>query len=340
MTLRLIEIFLPLEKKEKLDAILTGFAGSELLHMVATNGKVNFKVLIPAEESESLLDKLEEAFAHLDDFRIVILSIEAIVPRMLPSQDDFPTNDKPVEKKAASVALARVSREELYSDVLEAGKLSNTFIIMVVLSSIVAAIGLIRGNTAVVIGAMVIAPLLGPNVALSLAATLGDLKLASQAKKANLFGLITPVLLSACVGYIFKIAPEMSDEISSRTEVSTTDIVLALAAGCAGTLSFTLATVSALIGVMVAVALLPPLVTCGLLLGAGHCQAALGALLLAATNLICINLAGVTTFLVQGIRPLKWWQQNTAKKASIRAMIIWIFLLAILLALITIGYKN
>jgi uncharacterized hydrophobic protein (TIGR00341 family) len=340
MTLRLIEIFLPLEKKEKLDAILAGFAGSELLHMVATNGKVNFKVLIPAEESESLLDKLEEAFAHLDDFRIVILSIEAIIPRMLPCQDDFPTNDKPVEKKAASVALARVSREELYSDVLEAGKLSNTFIIRVVLSSIVAAIGLIRGNTAVVIGAMVIAPLLGPNVALALAATLGDFKLASQAKKANLFGLLTPVALAACVGYIFKISPEMSEEISSRTQVSTTDIILALAAGCAGTLSFTLATVSALIGVMVAVALLPPLVTCGLLLGAEHYQAALGALLLAATNLICINLAGVTTFLVQGIRPLKWWQQSTAKKASIRAMIIWIFLLAILLALITIGYEK
>jgi len=340
MTLRLIEIFLSLEKTEKLIAILDEVTESEILHQVATNGKVNVKVLIPAEQSESLLDKLEEAFAHRDEFRIVIQSIEAIVPRVLPSQDDFPTAEKPVDEKPVSVKLPRVSREELYSDVLEAGQLSHTFIIMVVLSSVVAAIGLIRGNTAIVIGAMVIAPLLGPNMALALAATLGDFKLAGKAKKANIFGILTPIVLSACIGFMLRFDPMTSEEISSRTVVSIADIVLALAAGCAGTLSFTLATASALIGVMVAVALLPPLVASGLLFGAGNWQAGLGALLLAATNLICINLAGVTTFLFQGIRPLKWWQQNTAKKASIRAMIIWIVLLAILITLIMIAYKE
>ncbi|MBW8016826.1 MAG: TIGR00341 family protein [Planctomycetes bacterium] len=341
MTLRLIEIFLSLEKTGKLIAILNEFKESEILHQVAANGKVNIKVLIPAEQSETLLDTLEEAFAHLDDFRIVILSIEAIVPRMLPSQDDFPTAEKAAEpKKPFAVSLPRVSREELYSDVLEAGQLSYTFIIMVVLSSVVAAIGLIRGNTAIVIGAMVIAPLLGPNMALALAATLGDIKLAGKAKKANIFGILTPIILSACVGFMLKGNPMDSAEIASRTVVTNADIVLALAAGCAGTLSFTLATASALIGVMVAVALLPPLVACGLLLGARQWDPALGALLLAATNLICINLAGVTTFLLQGIRPLKWWQKSTAKKATIRAMIIWIVLLAILMALIAIGYEN
>jgi uncharacterized hydrophobic protein (TIGR00341 family) len=340
MTLRLIEIFLPLEKAGKLIAILSEFKESEILHQVATNGKVNIKVLIPAEQSESLLDTLEETFAHLDNFRIVILSIEAIVPRMLRSQDDFPTTEKAAAEKKSSPALPRVSREELYSDVVEAGQLSQTFITMVVLSSIVAAIGLLRSNSAIVIGAMVIAPLLGPNMAMALAATLGDIKLANRAKKANIFGIVTPIVLSACVGFLLKIDPMGSTEIADRTVVSTTDIVLALAAGCAGTLSFTLATASALIGVMVAVALMPPLVACGLLLGAGNWQAALGALLLAATNLICINLAGVTTFLIQGIRPLKWWQQNTAKKATIRAMITWAVLLAILLALIIIGYEK
>jgi len=60
---------------------------------------------------------------------------------------------------------------------------------------------------------------------------------------------------------------------------------------------------AALIGVMVAVALLPPLVTFGLLLGVGHMASATGALSLFLINLICVNLAGVTTFLVQSIRP-------------------------------------
>jgi len=343
MTLRLIEIFIALDKAGKLIEILGQFKESEILHQVATNGKINVKVLVPAEQSESLLDTLEETFAHLDHFRIVIQSIEAIVPRVLPSQDDFPTPEKLEEKseeKTSAVHLPRVSREELYSDVLEAGQLSHTFMTMLVLSSIVAAIGLIRGNSAIVIGAMVIAPLLGPNMALALAATLGDIKLAGKAKKANIIGILTPVVLSAVVGCLLKTDLMVSEEIASRTTVSISDIVLALAAGCAGTLSFTLATASALIGVMVAVALLPPLVTCGLLIGAGQFEFAFGAFLLAATNLICVNIAGVTTFLVQGIRPLKWWQQNTAKKATIRAYIIWVALLGALLTLILISYGS
>jgi uncharacterized membrane protein len=67
---------------------------------------------------------------------------------------------------------------------------------------------------------------------------------------------------------------------------------------------------------MVAVALLPPLVTSGLLLGGGQPALAMGALSLFLMNLICVNLAGVTTFLVQGIRPATWWEKDRAVKAT------------------------
>ncbi|MHB1093870.1 DUF389 domain-containing protein [Thiobacillus sp.] len=65
-----------------------------------------------------------------------------------------------------------------------------------------------------------------------------------------------------------------------------------------------------------AVALLPPLVAFGLLLGSGHAALAMGALSLAMMNLICVNLAGVTTFLVQGIRPATWWEKDRAVKST------------------------
>ncbi len=112
------------------------------------------------------------------------------------------------------------------------------------------------------------------------------------------------------------------------------DVLLALAAGSAAALSFTTGVLSALIGVMVAVALLPPLVTLGMLVGVGRWDMALGALLLLLTNLICINLAGVVTFLARGIRPLTWWEERKAKKATRQAIAIWTFLLILLVMVI------
>jgi uncharacterized membrane protein len=89
-----------------------------------------------------------------------------------------------------------------------------------------------------------------------------------------------------------------------------------------------------LIGVMVAVALLPPLVTFRLLLGGGHPELATGAFSLFLMNLICVNLAGVTTFLVQGIRPATWWEKDRAVKATRVAIGLWLALLVGLVGMI------
>jgi uncharacterized membrane protein len=97
---------------------------------------------------------------------------------------------------------------------------------------------------------------------------------------------------------------------------------------------------SALIGVMVAVALLPPIVILGMLIGAGQWDMALGALLLLLTNLICVNLSGVITFLARGLRPLTWWDAKRAKKATRKAIGIWTFLLLILVIIILLSQKG
>lgn len=81
---------------------------------------------------------------------------------------------------------------------------------------------------------------------------------------------------------------------------------------------------------MVAVALVPPLVASGMLLGEGYVAWAGGAFLLTVANVICINLAGVATFLAQGVRPRSWWEAERAKKATRRAILVWIVLLSIL----------
>lgn len=126
-------------------------------------------------------------------------------------------------------------------------------------------------------------------------------------------------------------------EIASRMQVSYADIVLASASGAAGALSFTAGVSGFLIGVMVAVALLPPLMVFGLLLGAGHIHESINAFLLFATNIVCLNISGVVMFLFQGIRPNSWWEATRAKKQTRIAIIVWISLLAVLVLLIRIN---
>ena len=196
--------------------------------------------------------------------------------------------------------------------------------------------GLLRDDVAVIIGAMVIAPLLGPNVALALATTLGDFELGFNALKTGLLGVIIAVGLSISIGYFFSVDLETS-QIASRINVGLSDIILALASGVAGVLAFTSGASISLIGVMVAVALMPPLITFGLLVGSGNFPEAVGAFLLLVTNIICVNLAGVTTFLVQGIRPRKWWEAGRAKRATRAAITLWSVLLGILIAVIIIS---
>ena len=111
-------------------------------------------------------------------------------------------------------------------------------------------------------------------------------------------------------------------------------VVLAVAAGSAGALAFTSGLPAALIGVMVAVALLPPLVSAGLLAGSSHPGLALRAAALLATNITCVNLAGVITFLAQRVRPRTWWEEQKSRKATRLAITFWVAVLAILVGLV------
>jgi uncharacterized hydrophobic protein (TIGR00341 family) len=291
--------------------------------------RAHMKILVSTGETETVLDLLEKRYSHMEGFRIVLLPVEATIPRPKPEEKTHTDRYAAHPKKSTISRLIRVSREELYTDIEKTVRISWVFFAMVFFSSVVASVGILRNNVVFIIGAMVIAPLLGPNVALSLATTLGDIGLSRRALRAIGFGVLTALLSSMAIGLVFEVNPDIP-ELLTRTEVGLGDIVLALVAGSAAALSFTSDLFSALIGVMVAVALLPPLVTLGMLTASGQWELALGSFFLFLINLICVNLAGVFTFLVQGIRPLTWWETTQAKKASRNALLIWAFLLIVL----------
>jgi uncharacterized hydrophobic protein (TIGR00341 family) len=344
MSLRMIEMALPEKELHEVEEVISGRKDVLDVSMHPVTGpwkipvmglwkdrfstnQILIRILVQAEESQSLLDLLREHFGKVDGFRINILLVEASLPAI-------PEEDKTEKKEPKERVPKRISQEELYQNIQVAAKATNIYLVMIMLSSIVAAIGVLNNNVAVIIGAMVMAPMLGPNVALSLATTLGDLALAKSALKTNILGIIIALSLSICIGLVLPVDPGLN-EIASRTHVGLMDIVLALTSGAAGALSFTTAAPAVLIGVAVAVSLLPPLVTCGLLLGSGHEGLAFSALLLFLVNIICVNLAGIATFLAQGIAPRDWWEAERAKKATFTAIVFWIIMLLTLVLIIS-----
>lgn len=330
MDYRLLELMIPVEKaKEALETVREqepiGVWSDE-----HGDGLTVVRVLVDADKTETMSDTLSDKYDNVDGFRIILFTIEATLPQPEIEEKD---DKKEPENEEEPKKVGRISREELYADVSSGSDLSRVYLGLVVLSTLVAGVGLMRDDVAVIIGAMVIAPLLGPNVSMALSATLGDMQLAWRSIKANAAGLFVSLAVALVMGMVLTVDLS-SEQIMSRTQVSLSDITIALAAGSAGVLAFTRGVPAAVVGVMVAVALLPPLVGIGLLLGSGYTQLAIGATILTFTNLICINLAGVVTFLLQGVRPRSWWEAEKAKKATRIAIAIWLVLLLIFAVLI------
>ncbi len=333
MSLRLIEMVLPVEYRTNLEESLKEHKTLDVWKETIEEGRIRFQILVPTEHSESVLDFLEKRFSHVDGFRIILLPVEASIPRPELEEKEKSEDKAPDEAKRPVSKIIRISREELYADIEKTVRLSWVYVVMIIFSAIVASIGILRNNVVFVIGAMVIAPMLGSNLALSFATTLGDTNLIRKALRAIVIGGLTAVATAFAIGIAFGVDTSIPGLIF-RTEVNLGDVIVALIAGSAAAISFTSELFSALIGVMVAVALLPPLVTFGMLAGAGNWKLALGSLLLFLVNLICVNLAGVLTFLVQGIRPLTWWEAKKAKKAAQKAILIWTILLAALVLML------
>ncbi len=333
MALRLIRIIVPEDERPALESLVREDEAADPVALLRTeDGRLVADILVPVEESEALMDRVEERFGDHEGFRLVVLQTQAVLPR---EEEPEPPPDDEAEG-AEEPARDRISREELYADVTDGLRISPTFLAMAGLAAVVAAVGLLRNDVAVIVGAMVIAPLLRPNVALALATTLADRKLAWQAALTNAAGSALALTLAVAIGMLVAVDPAIP-ALANRSAIDYQSLILALAAGAAGSLAFTRGLAGAVIGVMVAVALLPPLVAAGLLLGAGHFHAATGAFLLTAGNLVSINLAGVVTFLLQGIRPRSWWEAERAKRATLWAAILWLVLLLALAGLLALG---
>lgn len=288
-------------------------------------------LLVDADEIEGIMDRLESEYGGNQSYRAVVLEVVASLP---DPEDEEASEKESVDAKdeSANSAEDRISRNELITQLRPGTEVTGLYLLTVFLSAVIAVVGLMRDSVAVVIGAMVIAPLLMPNMSLALATTLGDLKMGLRSLLTNAAGVALVLLFGLVIG-LFVPFDETVRQVQMRTEVGLSDIAVALAAGAAGAVAVTSGVSANLIGVMVAVALLPPMAALALLLGAGHWEMAKGAALLLAVNISCVNLAAVATFLWRGIRPSQHENQLLAKGVTLAALVAW-FLAVVLTSML------
>jgi uncharacterized hydrophobic protein (TIGR00271 family) len=214
---------------------------------------------------------------------------------------------------------------EVMSDSAQPGV---SYFVLITLSGIIAALGLLLDSPAVVIGAMLVAPLMSPILGFSLGMVLGDVRLIRLSIEAVFKGVVLAVIIAIFTG-VFSPFKELTDQIMARTQPTLLDLVVALASGMAGAYALARKEVSAALpGVAIAAALMPPLGVVGLGLAVGNPQIVGGAFLLFITNLTSISLAGVIVFFLLGIRPQTWLPE--ARRQIRRGLIGFVLLLMVL----------
>jgi len=348
MSLRIIEISAPETASDKIreladryEAIDCWQANRKSWLQKKDDDRLTSRILVDVKNQQDMLDALQRAVSNNDDWRIILLPVEATLPRLIKPEDVANQDQENTKLKTTNrfriknILRGSVTREELHSDMESGASTTVDFLLLVILSSLVAGIGLIYSDVAVIIGAMVIAPLLGPNLALAFGAALGDKPLILKAIKTNCVGIGLTLIMASVAGlFISHDIVLQSTEMMNRTNVGFASIALALASGAAAVLSLTMGASSALVGVMVAVALMPPAVTLGVTLGNGQFDLAYGTFLLLATNIVCVNLSAQAIFRLKGIKPRTWYEEKNAQKASKINGFIWLVMLAILATLI------
>lgn len=183
--------------------------------------------------------------------------------------------------------------KRLHHSHMRDAELNEVFLVLSVGASLIATLGLLANSTAVVIGAMVVAPWITPLRAAAFAILLGEVRLLGRSLRTLLVGVSTTTLLSLILGLAARL-PQFGTEVLTRTAPNLLDLGIALVAGGLATYAKLRSdAVSSMAGTAIAVALVPPICVMGLLLSHQRWSEAYGAGLLFTTNLLGILTGGL-----------------------------------------------
>jgi uncharacterized hydrophobic protein (TIGR00271 family) len=212
---------------------------------------------------------------------------------------------------------------DLFPALREDARLNSIYLVLMVLSTGLAAVGLYLNSASVIIGAMLLAPLMAPIVSLSMGILRGNVRLFKNSIGKIVIGVIIALLASALITCLFPYKP-ITDEMLARLNPTLLDLAVAIISGIAAAYSKSFKEIiQSLAGVAIAVALVPPLAVAGIGIGRMDFYFFYQAFLLFSTNLVGIIISATFTFRVLG------YSAAVRRKASLVVVFIFLVLISI-----------
>ncbi|USZ69458.1 TIGR00341 family protein [Halorussus salilacus] len=321
--MRLVQVSIPAGKRDTVIGVLDE-EGIDYMLTDETSGREYTDIAyfpLPNNAVQPILDRLQDAGLG-DEVHAVIIDAKTDTSRRFEK----------LERKYAegNGDPDRISRQEIRSTASALSPEFPTFVAMTIISAVVATAGLLLDSPAVVVGSMVIAPLIGPAVGASVGTVLGDRELFRDGLRFQVLGgtltIASATVFAVAVRFGFLVPPGTDvttiPQISGRLTPDFLSLVVALGAGAAGVLSVASGVSVALVGVMIAAALVPPAAAVGISIAWGHPMAAISSGVLVLVNLLSINLSGLVVLWYLGYRPNEWFQldetrANLLKRAGV-----------------------
>jgi len=335
--MRLVQVFIPEGTREtildQLDEEGVDYAVTPETGRKEYSDVVTFPV--PTNAVEPILARLRDVGVEEDSYTVVIAP-ETVISKRLGTL-------------AAKDERLTIAREELLARAEDMAPATSTFVIMTVVSAVVAATGLLLNSGAVIIGAMLIAPVMGPAVSAAVGTVVSERPMFRRAVALQTFGLVLAIVSALVFALALKssiLVPPGLDvlaipEIQQRVAPNVLSLVLAVGAGVAAIVSVTRGVGQVLVGAMIAVALVPPAATVGICLAWGNPLAAVGALVLAVVNLLAVNLVATVVLWWAGYRPEATGLARQARRSAVRRATALIVILAVLsLVLVGVSYVS
>ncbi|SEW17611.1 TIGR00341 family protein [Natrinema salifodinae] len=302
--MRLVQLTVPTGKRETILDTLNDRGIDYVLTDEDSKREYTAVVYFPLPDPavEPVLDELQDVGVDEDAYTVVVDAETVVSRRFQGLRDEYESDD---------VESDRISRQELQAEADELTPTFPVYAVMTIISAVVATAGLLLDSPAVVVGSMVIAPLIGPALGASVGTVIDDEEMFVESITFQIIGVVLAIAAAAVFALVVRmtniVPPNLVlssvGEIAERLAPDLLSLAIALGAGVAGVVSIATGTSVALVGVMIAAALIPPAGVAGIAIAWGQPTSAIGATVLVLVNLLSVNLAGLLTLWYAGYRP-------------------------------------
>ena len=327
--MRLLQVSIPAGKREAVVGVLDE-EGIDYVLSDETGRRGYTHVVsfpLPTNAVDPVLDRLQEVGVGEDAYAVVT-EASAVTSRQFDELAERYSEEDGGQTAISKEELARTAEGNVAD--------MRTYLILTAVSAVVATAGLLLDSPATVVGSMVIAPLIGPAMSTAVGSVINEKDLFGKGLRMQVIGLVLAVVAAAVFAFFVRVTnivppglePSTVGQIEGRLTPDFLSLAVALGAGVAGALSLTTGVSAALVGVMIAVALVPPAAAAGIGIAYGLPFVVIPSGILAVVNALSINLAALVVLWYSGYRPDHILRRNEARSATLKRI-------GILLATIT-----